>query len=199
MTFGSRGSREIKMVSRILTSSWIVIFLIIFVSGCQSTGTQDEDSPNFRVPTDSIFVLNQELIVAERMRRVYFQFGRTLARHNQVRRQLSWCVLRLRDKKDTVQRIEPDKFIVRSVRQRTLFQVALIGPVKVAQRRRSDATFQVSALEMELDSERQRDVVNLACARWRVPATVHHVTIRSIRETLGDIFTLQLATQDADY
>ena len=192
-----------KIMPRIRMPRWTVIFLVIFVSGCQALGTHNEryygneNSPNFRVPTDSIFVLNQELIVARKRKRAFFQFGRVLAQYHQVNRHQPWCVLRLRAKKDTVQRIEPDRFIVRSVQSRALYQIALIGPVKVAQRRRAghDFNYQVFASEMELGSERQPDVRNLACARWRTRSDYYSVRIRDIRETLGNTFTLELATK----
>ena len=49
---------------------------------------------------------------------------------------------------------------------------------------------------MELGSERQPDVRNLACARWRTRSDYYSVRIRDIRETLGNTFTLELATKN---
>lgn len=181
---------------------WVVVGLL--VSGCATSGQNphwygNENSSSFRVPVDSELVLNRELVVAPRLQRVFFQQGRVLARHHEVNRHQPWCVLRLERRRDVEVRITPDTFVVHSVRRQYLNSVALLGPIQVAQRRRegTTATFEVVASLMELRSERQPDVANLACARWRRPTNIFHVTIRNIRETLGEVFTLELASRES--
>lgn len=179
---------------------------VIVLAGCQAFTNYNqrfygkEESPYFRVPIDSTLVLNRELTVPVKRKRVFFQYGQPLASHWEVAVYKPWCVLRLDTKKDVAQRIKPDKFAIRKVERENLYQVALAGPIQVAQREPdgTDFTYEVVASVMELYSESQPDVVNLSCTRWGVPQDRYWVTISSIRETLGDIFTLQLATTSAE-
>lgn len=193
------------MRPRILVSWWTVIFFGAFLLGCQAIGTHNErfygneNSPNFRVPTDSVFVLNQELTIGRKLRRTYFQYGRVVPEHYRINRYQPWCVLRLRSKKDTAQRVKPDRFIVRSTNSRAFYEIGLLGPIKVAQRRQGhDFNYVVYGLQMELESERNPDVTTLICTRWRTRSEFYSVRIRDIRETLGDAFTLELPTKSGD-
>ena len=193
------GGWEVSMLRSVF---WILVGLLI--SGCSTSGQNprwygNESSSNFRVPVDSELVLNRELIVVPRSQRVFFQRGRVLARHHEVNRYQPWCVLRLDRRRDVEVRITPDEFAIRDVRRQYLNRVALLGPIQVAQRRRTgtSAAYEVFASLMELRSERQPDVANLACTRWRRPTNSFHVTIRNIRETLGDVFSLELASRDS--
>ena len=190
-------------VSMLRLVFWVLVGLLI--SGCSTSGQNprwygNESSSNFRVPVDSELVLNRELIVVPRSQRVFFQRGRVLARHHEVNRFQPWCVLRLDRSRDIEVRITPEEFAIHDVRRQYLNRVALLGPIQVAQRRTpggTSAAYEVVASLMELRSERQPDVANLACTRWRRPTNTFHVTIRNIRETLGDVFSLELASRDS--
>ena len=178
---------------------FISIAVVVFMSGCAALSDLhqrhqgDEVSPYFRVPVDSKLVLNQAVMVPAKKRRVYFQYGKPLA-FWEVNEYRPWCVLRMRTKKDVPQRIIPDEFLVNDVSREHLYEIARL-PVQVAQfgSDGTDFTYEVVATRLELYSDAQPDVEILSCSKWGAQQDRFHVTIRSIRETLGDIFDLQLA------
>ncbi len=178
---------------------FISVAIVLWLSGCtvlnelHQRHQGNEGSPYYRVPVDSKLVLNQAVIVPAKKRRVYFQYGRPLA-FWEVNEYRPWCVLRMRTKKDVAQKITPDEFVVRSVSREPLYEIARL-PVQVAQfgSDGTDFTYEVVATRLELYSDTQPNVQTLSCSKWGVQQDRFHVTIRSIRETLGDIFDLQLA------
>lgn len=177
---------------------FISIVIVLWLSGCTALNELhqrhqgNEASPYFRVPIDSKLVLNQAVIVPAKKRRVYFQYGRPLA-FWEVNEFRPWCVLRLHTKKDLPQRITPGEFLVNDVNREHLHEIARL-PVQVAQLQPGfDFTYEVVATRLELYSRTQPNVQTLSCSKWGVPQDRFNVTIRSIRETLGDIFDLQLA------
>ncbi|NNG14194.1 MAG: hypothetical protein HKM22_03455 [Gammaproteobacteria bacterium] len=44
-----------------------------------------------------------------------------------------------------------------------------------------------------LHSDRQPDVFRMTCQHWEAPSDAQHLTIKQIRQALGDLFTLKLA------
>ncbi len=73
-----------------------------------------------------------------------------------------------------------------------LFDLAM-GPVMVAELTPGGGlTNQVIATLLELRSVQQPDVVRMTCANWGIPQDLAHLTLGQIRESLGDIFVLEL-------
>lgn len=177
----------------------ISITLIFFLSGCAAFNNMtqkhqgDENSRYYRVPVDSTLVLNQSLTIPAIHRRVYFQYGRPLAFY-EVKEYQPWCVLRTRAKKDVPQTIAPGEFVVSEVTREYLYQVGSL-PILVAQfgpGGGTNMTYRVTASRMALSSDTQPDVESLSCTNWRIPMDRYWVTIRDIRQTLGNIFDLRL-------
>ena len=104
-----------------------------------------------------------------------------------------WCVLRLRAKKDVAQTITPDEFLVSEVTRENLHEIARL-PVLVAQLdpEGTNATYEVVATRMALESEAQPDVQTLSCSRWGIPQDRYWVTVRDVRDTLGGLFNLRI-------
>ncbi len=186
---------------------FVSLALVVFVSACQTAykdGQPNEDSPYYEVPVDSKLILHRDLTIPAKTTIVYLQRGQIVLKHHQVNRWGTYCELELSRKRDVPQTIEADEFDIYKVKQETVFgdggfmQLASrgVGFGGVAQiMRGSDGhrLYEVVATRMALRSERQPDVQALICASWEPAQAMSYLTIRKVRDTLGDIFSLQLA------
>ena len=186
---------------------FVSVVLVVFVSACQTAykdGQPNEDSPYYEVPVDSKLILHRDLTIPPKTTIVYLQRGQIFLKHYQVNRWGTYCELELSRKRDVPQTIEADEFAIYKVKQERVFgdggfiQLASrgVGFGGVAQFGRDDGgrqDYEVVATRMALRSERQPDVHALICASWEPAQAMSYLTIREIRKTLGDIFTLQLA------
>jgi hypothetical protein len=59
---------------------------------------------------------------------------------------------------------------------------------------KSDVSSKSYAWVIHLRSSRQPDVLRMTCGRWDYPGAASRLTIREIRDTLGELFTLRLST-----
>ncbi len=178
----------------------LLALAVSFLAGCHSYYQEriygNENSPYFSVPIDSTVVLRRDLEVSSRSDRIFFQDG-TIVPLREVNRYLPYCFLKLDIWKETPQRVAPDTFTVRRVYDEMRYQLAVHG-IRLAQLDRSGTDYQVVAKVHELASERQPDVRDLVCAAWGLPQDMSRVTIKLMREQLGDYFDLQLALAPAD-
>lgn len=174
----------------------LLFALALFLSGCNSLHERsqgNEASPYYEVPINSKFVLHSDLTIPSSKARVYFQGGRVLKFYD-VNQYSPYCVLGLHSVKSTSQIIKAGEFTVQSVTQE--FQFSRVGTIQVAGEGQSQA-FEVLATVLKLHSESQPDIVSLTCARWGLVPSTSNPTIRDIRNTLGNTFTLELAKGNA--
>ena len=185
---------------------FVALAVVVFVSACQTAykdGRPNEDSPYYEVPVDSKLILHRDLTIPARTTIVYLQRGQIVSKHYQVDRWGTYCELELSRKRDVPQTIDADEFDIYKVKQETVFgdhfiQLASrgLGFGGLAQFGRGNdgrQLYEVIATRMALRSERQPDVQALVCASWHTAQALSYLTIRGIRDTLGDLFTLQLA------
>ncbi len=186
---------------------FVALALVVFVSACQTDykdGQPNEDSPSYEVPVDSKLILHRDLTIPARTTIVYLQRGQIVLKHHQVNRWGTYCELELSRKRDLPQTIEADEFDIYKVKQETVFgdggfiQLAsrglwFGGVAGIMPEHDGRQLYEVVATRMTLRSERQPDVHALICASWEPAQAMSYLTIRKVRNTLGDIFTLQLA------
>ncbi len=185
---------------------FVSVALVVFVSACQTAykdGQPNEDSSYYEVPVDSKLILHQDLTIPAKTAIVYLQRGQIFLKHYQYNRYATYCELELSAKRNVPQTVKADEFVIYKVKQETVFGdggfIQLASRVRfggVAQFGRGSDGFQgyeVVATRMTLRSERQPDVQALICASWEPAQAISYLTIRKIRNTLGDIFSLQLA------
>ncbi|HKQ30924.1 MAG TPA: hypothetical protein VJS66_06545 [Burkholderiales bacterium] len=184
---------------------------VVFASllgACQPAfinGVPNEDSPYFEVPVDSKLVLRRQLTVPARADGVYFQRGQAMP-WSAVNIYGTYCFLKLVTRRDGSQTIEPDEFAMRKVGQErrlylgylpsTRIQVAALGTDTMLTARvdsQGSDGYEILAAVLYLQSSRQPDVSQLACADWSIPQGHHPISVRKIRQTLGDWFDLQIA------
>jgi hypothetical protein len=185
----------------------LFIALVVLLASCQPAfinGKPDEYSPYFNVPVDSKIILRKAVTVPARDDSVYFQRGRVL-RWQDVNVYGAYCSLKLADKRDASQTVNPDEFPVRRITQERRFrlgssvssgiQVASADMLRLAAIDNEDSgfTYEVLATVMFLRSERQSNVSEVACADWSTPQGITPISVNKIRQVLGDWFELQLA------
>ena len=186
---------------------FVSLALVVFVSACQTAykdGQPNEDSAYYEVPVDSKLILHQDLTIPAKTTIVYFQRGKVFLKHYQYNRYGTYCELELSRKRDVAQTVKADEFVIYKVKQERVFgdggfiQLASrgLGFGTLAQFERGNdgrQLYEVVATRMTLRSERQADVHSLMCASWHPAQAMSYLTVRKIRNTLGDILTLQLA------
>lgn len=185
--------------------TFIVLLVTGLLIGC-ATATQDESSPWFRIPTGSELVLETQLNVPEWQRQVYFQDGVSMD-WRQVNIYRPHCALAVAEKKETAQSIAPDRFQVKSFRTKRFFkqvrrqkQQLPVLPAALGSRvtaasgwdRDGRMDYEVTAMVMDLESSFQPDVKTLVCADWGLPQDTMHITVKKVRQALGDVWRLQL-------
>lgn len=174
---------------------FVVPFLVVFLSACQTAykdGQSNENAAYFRLPVNSKLMLNQTLTISAKSSRTYFQFGRTRVFH-EINQYRPYCELRMQTKGEGAQSVGPAEFIIQQVVREMRFTVDG-GLIQLASD--PEATeWLVLATVMHLHSESEPNVISLACASWGLPQDMSHLTIRKIRATLGDIFTLKMGAQ----
>lgn len=186
----------------------ISVILVLFLSGCavlsdfHQRQQGNENSTYYTVAVESKLVLNRRLTVPAKKNRLYFQHAQILA-FEDVNEFQPYCALHLHTKKDVPQAINPDEFVVHKVFQEHLFHLAgfpIGSPIRLAQLEDRDGgmTYEVVATVMDLLSEGQPDVLRMTCAAWGLPQDISNLTIQKIRQSLGDIFTLQLANKSVE-
>ncbi len=185
---------------------FVCLALVVFVSACQTAykdGQPNEDSPYYEVPVDSKLILHQDLTIPAKATIVYFQREQILLKYAQVNRRTTYCELELSTKRDVPQTIEADEFVIYKVKQERVFgdggfmQLAsrgvFGGVARIMRDNGGKQLYEVVATRMTLRSERQPGVHALICASWEPAQAMSYLTIRKVRDTLGDIFSLQLA------
>lgn len=172
-----------------------VALAVLFLSGCAGLLSAPEpESTSYVTPKPGSRVEVQQTLRVSGGARVSLQYGR-LKSWNDVYKLEPYCqfhVLRARDQMHEPLQIEPDAFIVERVYRRK-DMVGLEG-VRYASTGVEDFNHSPSqrtmATYMELSSGAQPDVHRLVCARWADPYEYNHVSIRDMRESLGDLVRL---------
>jgi hypothetical protein len=177
---------------------WLCVALL---SACQTMGER-EDSPHYAVPVGSTLVLNRPVEIPPYQAGVYLQAGQVAPG---VNRYAPHCRFELTTVAERAQRVEPDRFLVRRVSRPWGQTRAPTEPVHVAGvhigigvvfgvggSRQDGPGLAILRTVLDLSSERQPQVYRLTCEQWDDFARARHVTVREIREALGELFTLQI-------
>ncbi len=178
-----------------------ILTVVIFLAACQTASYEgNEGSPYYKVPIGSKLILRQDIVIPPHAAGIYLQGGKIapLAQVNQYYPHCKFEVLKL---KDTPQTIQPDEFSIKKVVQETTHSVGLdrlqsaavsIGVGIHIGMDDDHSTLMTYVTRLDLHSEKQPDVFRLSCGLWAYPPQGQHVTIREIRQVLGNVFTLGL-------
>ncbi len=175
--------------------SWLLLTALL--AGCQGLYPYDETRYYFSVPSGSTLVLNRTLQTAPGELAIYLQDG--VPYTGAPNRMRPYCKFELRHKREQAQRIEPDSFVIaRSTRHRSAgltpdwrLRPASLRPASLLFDH-DGPTFLVYSSFFYLASERQPEVLRMTCEYWGDPATGRFLSIAQIRDTLGEVFSLEL-------
>jgi len=156
-------------------------------------GVPNEASPYFTVPVDSKVILRKSVTVPAGEETAFFQRGQAMP-WNKVNQYGTYCSLKLAVRRDAPQTINPDELVVRKVTQENRFRVAYAPGTKLATLDTdSSFTYEVLSTVMQVQSARQPDIKEMACADWSTPQGITPISVRKMRQALGDWADLQIA------
>jgi hypothetical protein len=173
----------------------LVAFALL--AACQTAPVDFEDSPSAVIPAASRLVLRQDIDVPAGRASLFIQDGRVVS-YSEINLYRAHCRLEVTHVKDAAQTVAAGEFAI----ERVLYtDRPLPGTAAVLFASRAGGGIRVGdgvgpyvfATHMILRSARHPEVRELTCRRWDDPALGVHLTIREIRQTLGEIFTLELA------
>lgn len=169
----------------------------VLLAACQSAPLDLEDSPSAVIPAGSRLILRQDVSVPAGRASLLIQGGRVVS-YAELNVYQAHCRLEVSRVQDTAQAVPADEFTITKVlyterpmpgAAAALLAGRAVGGIRVGE----GVGPYVFATHMVLHSARQPEVRSLTCQRWDDPANGVHLTIREIRQALGDIFTLELA------
>ena len=170
----------------------LVSLLIISLGGCAYQPPKDINSSFYSPPVGSRLQLHATLTIPANDTQVRIQNGKVISSSWVLDAYYPNCNFELRERAEVARTIQPDTFIISRV-VRDTENVMLHSPVIIA-RSSGDGAPSVDYITiMDLYSARQPDVIRLTCQHWEDPSDSHHLSIRQIRKTLGDLFTLKLS------
>lgn len=170
----------------------LIVFVILFaLSACSRQAILDENSARHSVPVNSILTLNQALEFPPRQARIFFQHGQLMP-YTQINKYDAYCEFEINTLKDSIQVIQPDNFTIYkvSIDRRFVSRDQLFASLSMDMFRDQDIVG--FSDDMYLSSERQPDVRKLSCLQWDDASDMSYLSIREIRQALGNIFTLRL-------
>ncbi len=169
---------------------------VVLLAACTAS-VRDVDAPYYRVPVNSLVTLTQALTVPAGKTRVFLQHGKVVAigKLDQYR---PHCDFEVRMVSDGNRRIEPDSFNVTRVEVGDDFVVSRAPRVYAALVivNDSDQPSMISPyVHHWLSSAKQPQVMRLTChGGFDYPGMAQYPTVNEIRESLGTVATLSLAT-----
>ena len=173
------------------------VLLSVLLLGACAAPVRNEDAAHYRVPRHSLITLNQPLTVPEGQTRVFLQHGKVVAK-GKLDQYRSHCDFEVRGVSDGSQVIEPDTFDVTRVSVGDDFVVSREPVVYAALVIFNDANqpSQISPyVHHWLSSTKQPQVMRLTChGGFDYPGIAEYPSIKQIKQALGAVATLSLAT-----
>lgn len=183
------------------TRSAISLFCAILIGGCQSLANRDEALPYFHIPGGSTLVLNRDIVVPANRLSVYVQGGQVIPAGANF--YYPHCKFELRHLEGRARRIRADTFSIYRT-GRDWGSHAMLAPPRLRSVGQGlllpsplndQPSYIIYASNLYLRSDEQPEVFRLSCKQWWDPVDARFLSIQEIRQTLGDVFTLQLAGQ----
>lgn len=166
---------------------------LVILTACQSWHDPSENSPFYPISVGSRFILKQPLSIPADRASVYIQRGQIVP-YNGRDTYYANCKFELNTLKPVAQTVDPDEFTVSKVTQYIrLNQLYESGQMYAQISGKGDVSSKLYAWIIYLRSSRQPDVLRMTCGRWDYRGAARQLAIQEIRDTLGNLFTLQLS------
>jgi hypothetical protein len=176
-----------------------VFFIVIMLSlsSCSINNIKDENSVFYAVPVGSTLVLNQQVNIRGDQVAVYVQNGE-LMQYDEVNFYLPNCKFEIYTISEQPRTVQADIFEIIKVEddiessswQKSTRLAVLDNALALAMLDRS-YVFNYATL-MYLNSEKQKDVYRITCQHWEDVMDDRHLTIRQMRQAMGEVFTLKI-------
>lgn len=170
----------------------ILLFLSLTLAACQYIPPRDVNSPFFFPPVGSQLRLTQPLTIPADDAGVFIQYGKPQYSNWRLNQYYPHCDFEVYTRADHERIIQPDTFTVtRAVRETENVSLA---PATVADIGSSAGPPHENYMTvLYLHSDKQPDVFRMTCQQWEDPSQGDHLTVKQIRQALGDLFILTLA------
>ena len=173
------------------------VLAITVLAGCSSYDVRDEDSVFYAVPVGSTLVLNQQVNIRGDQVAVYVQNGE-LMQYDEVNFYLPNCKFEIYTMSEQPRTVQADTFKIIKVEDdiessslpKSTRLAALDNALTYGLLGRS-YVFNYATL-MYLNSEKQKDVYRMTCQHWEDMMDDRHLSIRQMRQAMGDVFTLEI-------
>lgn len=173
----------------------LLLCCAVLLWSCDTPGSYGPETPYYRFPAGSRFVLERALEIPANWATVRIQHGRAVA-FGHVQEQAPHCIFEINTVRAEPQRVEPDTFDIVKVERSMSTLAAQSGFFIRAAFADTDRPGQMFYKTVfTLRSERQPGVRWLTCQSDQYAAGIaipDHLTVPEIRQALGDMFTLEL-------
>lgn len=160
--------------------------------GCQVEPPRDVDSPYYRVPAGSTLTLNKPLEIPAGEAAVYIQDGK-ITSYWSANKYKGHCKFEMWNIVEQGRIVQPDRFEIRKVRRDREYVQSRPQPVLTSEDGNEGGPFvEIGKTLLYLHSPIQPDVYLMTCQRWDDFTDPVPMSIRDIRDTLGERFTLKL-------
>lgn len=173
---------------------------LALLTGLAPAADWGPDSPHYRYPAGLTLTLHRELTVPPEAATVRLQYGRVVA-SNAVQEHDPHCIFELDTVRDTPQAVRPQRMWVTDARRGvTTFSGMPVWPYppfrygRVGWNDDGGPSHIYYKTEFRLKSEVQPEVRALTCQSNQMApgiAIMRHLTLREIRQALGDYFSLE--------
>jgi len=170
----------------------LVSLLIFSFAGCAYQAPKDINSSFYSPPVGSTLTLHRPVTIPANDTQVHIQNGQLINSFRELDAYYPNCNFEIRERAEVERTVQPDSFIISRV-VRDTENVMLHTPVLIASASGNGAPGVDYITIMDLYSPRQPSVMRMSCQHWEDPSDSYHLSIKQIRKTLGDLFTLTLA------
>jgi len=169
----------------------------LLLGACQSSPVDPETSLTYNIPSGSTVTLHARISIPAGSATIYIQGGEVKP-FRDIRRYHAHCSLEVKTLHDSVQVIKPDVFTI----HRSYFNEYSAAPAtpflhtrRIAQDDSDGGMLIQMQRVMYLRSTQQPDVFRLTCLQWAYTPDYEHLSVAEVRQALGKLMTLQLATE----
>lgn len=171
----------------------ILLFLSVTLAACQYVPPRDIDSPFFSPPSGSQLRLTRPLTIPANDAGVFIQYGQAQYSSWRLNMYYPHCDFELHTRASKERVIEPDTFTVTRTVHET--ENVLLTPAVVAGFGGSGdgPPGENYMTVLYLHSDKQPDVFRMTCQHWEDSSQGEHLTVKQIRQALGELFILEIA------
>ncbi len=167
----------------------IIVLSSLLLAACQPR-VYPIESPYYRIPAGSELILHRNITIPPVHARVYIQNGR-LQKRKAINQYYPYCEFEILTLSEQDQVIQPDRFRIHKLskqmetsRQQVMYASASLDQL--------DKPLIAYNTVIYLSSSRQPDVYRLSCMYWTDDNMDNHLTLKQIRTTLGDLFSIEI-------